>query len=203
LSGVQEDVRPLVEGLRQADPDAIAYLGWGLPAMRMNDVFRDLGWDPLRVMSAAFMTAPVTPEGPGALLGWHGIDQYDEENTVTADFLDRFERRFAYRPANYIATLTYDSGTVIAHAIARARPIAPEGVKRGLERIKMLPAATGGPRTLISFAPYIRRSWLGPDYLVVREVVESDGHILRDFGTALRHRMRPRSASERRRWPGS
>jgi hypothetical protein len=62
----------------------------------------------------------------------------------------------------------------------------------------MLPAATGGKGTFLSFAPYVRRGWLGPDYLVLRKVTSyEDVSILGDLGTELVHRNTPRTREER------
>src|SRR3546814_5477414 len=68
--------------LKEADADAVAYLGFGLPAVHLNTAFTALDWNPLRVMNTSFMTAAALPQGIQALRGWIGIDQYDEENLV-------------------------------------------------------------------------------------------------------------------------
>src|SRR3546814_18119845 len=84
--------------------------------------------------------------------------------------LDRFKNRYVYRPENFWPLINYDFANVIAHALAKAHPLSPMGVKHGLERIKMLPMATGGPGAIISFGPYLRRGWLTPNFTVMREV---------------------------------
>jgi branched-chain amino acid transport system substrate-binding protein len=42
----------------------------------------------------------------------------------------------------------------------------------GLEQVRMMPAATGGRRTVISFGPGDRRGLKGPDVMVRRAVSE-------------------------------
>ena len=46
-----------------------------------------------------------------------------------------------------------------------------QGVKEALERVKMLPAATGAPGTRLRFGKYIRNGWLGSEFLVARRVL--------------------------------
>lgn len=45
-----------------------------------------------------------------------------------------------------------------------------EGVKEGLERIRGLPAAVGGPRQIISFRKWDRRDHKGADTVVLRRL---------------------------------
>ena len=137
--------------------------------------------------------------GMRALFGWAGVDQYDETTPVGQDVINRFEARFGYRPANFFTLVCYDAANVVAHAISGAHPLSPAGVRAGMYGVRMLPAACGGPRTLISFAPFNHRAWLGSDYLVVRKVVaDRDISPLDDLGTELVHRMTPRTRSDRR-----
>jgi branched-chain amino acid transport system substrate-binding protein len=55
-----------------------------------------------------------------------------------------------------------------ARAFANAEPLSPRGVLEALERVKMVPAASGAPGTAISFGKWTRRGWMGPGYLVAR-----------------------------------
>jgi branched-chain amino acid transport system substrate-binding protein len=198
ISQIQTDLSVAVEHLHKADPEAIVYLGLGLPSARMNGELEKLKWDPLRVMCSAFLAGPFTSFGMKALRGWVGVDQYDESNPIGQDVIDRFQQLHGYRPANFFSVLAYDFANVLAHAMSKAYPLSPSGVKRGLERVKMLPAATGGRGTFLSFAPHVRRAWLGADYLVLRKVTsDADVSILGDLGTELVHRITPRARSER------
>jgi branched-chain amino acid transport system substrate-binding protein len=198
ISQIEEDLRPAVQAVRDAGAEGLVYLGFGLPGVHINTALKAMGWDPPRVMTTAFLTAPYTPQGMRALHGWAGLDQYDEENIIGQDVLDRFAARFGYRPANFYALVCYDVANSIAHAIGSARPLSPRGVRDGMYDVRMLPAACGGPRTLISYAPYNHRAWLGADYLVVRKVV-SDAEVspIGDLGTQLVHRITPRTREER------
>jgi branched-chain amino acid transport system substrate-binding protein len=199
ISQIEDDLTVAVSATREAGSEGLVYLGFGLPGVHINTALRALDWDPPRVMTTAFLTAPYTPYGMKALHGWAGLDQYDEENAVGQGVLDRFEARYGYRPANFYPLVCFDVANSVARAIGNARPLSPRGVRDGMYGVRMLPAACGGPRTLISYAPHNHRAWLGPDYLVVRKVVsDADVSPLGDLGTELVHRITPRTREQRR-----
>jgi ABC-type branched-subunit amino acid transport system substrate-binding protein len=200
ISQIEQDLSAAAGANREAGADGLVYLGFGLPGVHINTALQAMNWDPPRVMTTAFLTAPYTPLGMKSLFGWAGVDQYDETNPIGQSVIDRFEHRFGYRPANFYTLVCYDVANVIAHAIGNARPLSPAGVRQGMYGVRMLPAACGGPKTLISFAPWNHRAWLGPDYLVVRKVVsDADVSPIGDLGTELVHRITPRTREARRR----
>ena len=56
--------------------------------------------------------------------------------------------------------------------LSRAKTvIIPHGVPEALERVKMLPAASGAPGTRLRFGKFIRQGWVGSEYLVARRVL--------------------------------
>jgi branched-chain amino acid transport system substrate-binding protein len=63
-----------------------------------------------------------------------------------------------------------DLATILLHAFGDAHPLTPRGVKEALERVKMLPAASGAPGTRLSFGKWTRRGWMGAGYLVARQL---------------------------------
>ena len=59
-----------------------------------------------------------------------------------------------------------------------ARPLTGEGVKHGIEQVKLVPSASGAPGTFLRFGRYIRQGWLGSDYLIARRVLaDGSGHV--------------------------
>jgi branched-chain amino acid transport system substrate-binding protein len=203
IGALDTELGSTVSAVRGAAPDALAYLGFGLPAVRLNGALRAAEWDPIRVMCAGFMTAPLLPGGWKTLEGWIGVDLFDAGNPIARDFLDRFEGRFGYRPENYLAVNTYDIGQLLAAGIANARPVSPNGVRIGLENVKMLPAASGAAGTMLGFGPYAHRVWLGSAYIVlsrVRATFTAEG-LMSPGSTEVVHRMTPRTRTERR--PGT
>jgi len=64
-------------------------------------------------------------------------------------------------------------------ALGAARPLSGRGVKDALEKIKMLPAASGAPGTRMRFGRYIRNGWVGSEFLVARRVLpDGSGTVL-------------------------
>jgi branched-chain amino acid transport system substrate-binding protein len=164
------DLASSVERLREARPDALAYMGYGYPTILLGPIFEKLGWNPPRIMTTAFQFAYAKPEWMAALEGWIGIDQYCEENPRVAPFLDRFEKRFGRRPGtNTVPILSYDSARVYAEAVRRAPILTGPGMKAGLERIRFMASTTGGPRTHISAGPYDHKLFKG-DWLLYRRI---------------------------------
>ena len=62
----------------------------------------------------------------------------------------------------------------MVQALADAKPLSPRGVRDALERVKMLPAASGAPGTRISYGKWTRRGWMGTGYLVARQFDDTD-----------------------------
>jgi ABC-type branched-subunit amino acid transport system substrate-binding protein len=197
ISQIALDLKPAAKALLAANADAIAYLGFGVPLNRLNKAMEELDWDPLRIATAGILLTPLLEGGMRAARGFCGVDLYDETNPLGEEFLDRFASRFGYRPANYYSTTSYDLANIAAHGVGKAAPLSPEGVKEGLEQIKYLPAVSGGPRTLMSFGPFMRRAYIGQDYLVIRQVIDEDGSFFGTLPSKLVHRMTPRLRSER------
>ena len=169
-----QDIGEAVRRLRDAKVSAIVHCGFGFGAVYVNPALRALGWDPPRFMGTAFQNAWINGRMWNALLGWTGIDQYDEGNTVGQRFLDRYEAAYGRRPQYCVPVMNRDFATVLLRAFADAHPLSPRGVKEALERVKMLPAAAGAPGTRLSFGKWTRRGWMGAGYLVARQL-DPDG----------------------------
>jgi ABC-type branched-subunit amino acid transport system substrate-binding protein len=179
-----QDVSDQVRALHDAKPSAIVHCGFGFGVLWVTPVLQALGWDPPRFMGTAFENAWINSALWNAFLGWTGIDQYDEGNEVGQRFLDQYEAACGRRPEYCVPVVNRDLATVLLHAFADARPLSPRGVKEALERVKMLPAASGSPGTRLSFGKWTRRGWMGPGYLVARKL-DPDGktaHLAARFG---------------------
>ena len=135
-------------------------------------------------MGTAFQNAWFHETMWKAMLGWIGVDQYDESNAVGQGFLDQFEAAYGRRPEWVLPLVNRDFATVLLHTFADAHPLSPRGVKEALERVKMVPAAAGSPGTYLSFGKWTRRGWMGAGYLVAR-TLDPDGehsHLVGRFG---------------------
>jgi len=120
-------------------------------------------------MTSAFQFCYAKPEWMAALEGWYGIDQMCEDNPRLRPMLDRFAAHLGKRRDHTVTALSYDTTRLIAEGLARAPLLTPAGVKDGLERVRMLPAVNGGPRTHMSLGPYDHKAYKG-DWLVIRRI---------------------------------
>ncbi|MEU8137403.1 ABC transporter substrate-binding protein [Streptodolium elevatio] len=149
--------------LRDSGADALAWLGYGglVVSGAVREALDKLGWDPPRIMTTAFMQYIW---GFEQLEGWVGIDQWCPENPRMHRFHARFVARYGEDPwmwPNAIPGLAYDMAAVVAEALHRATVLTGPGVKEGLERIRFMPAVTGGPNTHIAGGPYDHQMFKG------------------------------------------
>ena len=168
---VETDKAGAVKTLRESSPDAVVHVGMGHGLWGFNDALREVDWDPPRYTTTAFEMAYISDEWMQQLVGWIGLDSFDERNEVGQAFLARFEARYGRRRDYFTPCYGHDVGTVIAHGLGGARPLTGEGVRDAIERIKLVPSASGAPGTCLRFGRYIRQGWMGTDYLVARRVL--------------------------------
>jgi branched-chain amino acid transport system substrate-binding protein len=165
-----QDINEAVARLHSAKPDAIVHCGFGFGIVLINPALAALDWDPPRYLGTAFQNAWIHQVMWDAILGWTGVDQYDESNRVGQDFLDQYQVAYGRRPEYCVPVVNRDVATALLHAFADAHPLTPRGVKEALERVKMIPAASGAPGTRVSFGKWTRRGWMGAGYLVARQL---------------------------------
>jgi ABC-type branched-subunit amino acid transport system substrate-binding protein len=184
IAQTAQEVDDAVRKVRDAKPSALVHCGFGFGILHVNSVLESLGWNPPRFTSTAFQNAWINPILWNALLGWTGLDQYDEANLVGQRFLDQYEAAYQRRPLYCVPVVNRDIATVLLRAFADARPLSPRGVKEALERVKMIPAASGAPGTMLRFGKWNHRAWMGAGYLVARRL-DQDGinsHLVDRFG---------------------
>ena len=75
------DLAVNLESLRDGQPDALVYMGYGMLAAKglLREALDKLGWDPPRIMGTAFMFYLM---GFDKFEGWVGIDQLDPTNPL-------------------------------------------------------------------------------------------------------------------------
>jgi branched-chain amino acid transport system substrate-binding protein len=160
------DLTSHLRHLQQAGADALVYMGYGLLAARglLRGSLDELGWDPPRIMTTAFMFYLM---GFDKFEGWVGIDQFDPTNPLVQGFHRRFNERYGQDPPlwpNAIPVLAYDTARVLIEGLVRAPILTGEGLKAGLEQIRFMPSTTGGPRAHIACSPHehgmFRGDWL-------------------------------------------
>jgi branched-chain amino acid transport system substrate-binding protein len=166
---VPDDLEGVLRKIRDQRPDCLAYLGYGYPTILMGPMWKRLGWDPPRILTTAFQFCYAKPEWMAALEGWYGIDQMCEQNPLLQPTFDRFAKVRGKRCDHTVTALSYDTARLIAEGIARANLLTPKGVKEGLEKVRMLPAVNGGPRTHMSLGPFDHKAYKG-DWLLIRRI---------------------------------
>jgi branched-chain amino acid transport system substrate-binding protein len=159
----QDELVARFERLRDANADALVWLGYG--GMIVNFTCRRalevLGWDPPRIITTAFMQYIW---GFDQLEGWTGIDQWCPENPRMHRFHRRFVDRYGEDPwmwPNAIPGLAYDMAVLAVEALHRATILSGPGVKTGLERVRYIPAVTGGPNTHLAAGPFDHQVFKG------------------------------------------
>ena len=161
-----------LDNLRQANADALAYMGYGMLAAKglLREALDELGWDPPRIMSTAFMWYLM---GFDKFEGWVGIDQFDPRNPRTQIFHDRYVERYGHAPPlwpNAVPVLAYDTARVLVEGLFRAPILSGPGLKAGLESIRFLPSTTGSAHTHIACSPYEHGMFRG-DWLLYGRVI--------------------------------
>lgn len=164
---IADDVTAELERSRAHDPDVLVYLGYGMSLVPMLPFFAD--WPVRRLATTAFVFA-YRPQYLPAFEGWSGLDQLDPANPVRQAFLALCRERLGYEPDFMSATLMFDSARVLSEAFAIAPALDPASVRDALERVRLIPAASGGAGTTISFGNYSHKGWEGTRYLVMGRV---------------------------------
>ncbi|MFC3173742.1 ABC transporter substrate-binding protein [Novosphingobium bradum] len=175
---VEQEKRAAMAQLAEHKPDAILHVGFGLGLLGINKALAELGWMPRRYTTTAFEMASGNAMWRNEIAGWIGLDQYDERNEVARDFFKRYNAATGSTEVYYLPALWYDVGRMLLTAVATARPLTGRGVKEALERIKMMPAATGAPGTRMRFGKFIRHGWVGSEFLVARRVLDDASAIV-------------------------
>jgi branched-chain amino acid transport system substrate-binding protein len=184
IAQTAQNVTEAVRAVHDAKPSAIVHCGFGFGIVFINPALEALDWDPPRFTSTAFQNAWINPIMWNAFMGWTGVDQYDEGNLVGQRFLDQYNEVYGRRPEWCVPVVNRDVAATLLRALSDAHPLSPRGLKEALERVKMMPAASGAPGTRVSFGNWTRRAWMGAGYLVARRL-DPDGvnsHLVDRFG---------------------
>ena len=157
-----------LEAMLREDPRPEARLP-RVPRLRLPDhphaarCSRRLGWNPPRIMTTAFQFCYAKPEWMAALEGWYGVDQMCEAEPAPRSRCSTASPRVTGKRRDHTVTaLSYDTARLDRRGPrARANLLTPKGVKEGLEKVRMLPAVNGGPRTHMSLGPYDHKAYKG------------------------------------------
>jgi hypothetical protein len=154
---------PEVEALSQERLGGLVYLGLGWAGREVARARTSIGWDVPAVMNAAGMRG-ADPAFALDIDGWVYPDMHSDANRVLAGL----RARGADPRRGASLAFGFDMGQLIAEGIARAPELSREGMKQGLEQIKVLPAAEGYDGTTLSFGRWDRGALKGR-FLVLRQ----------------------------------
>jgi len=161
-----QNIDEAARSLYEAKASALVHCGFGFGIVLIKPALEALGWDPPRFTGTAFRTPGSTPSCGTPLLGWTGLDQYDENNLVGQRFLDQYEA--AYGPAPRVLRDRREPRHCHRDPPrpGRGPPALPprrEGGARTREDASRRVRRSG---TRISFGKWTRRAWMGAGYLV-------------------------------------
>jgi ABC-type branched-subunit amino acid transport system substrate-binding protein len=170
VSPVADDLREVVARAQRAGAEGLVYLGLGFALHPLVAAMAEKRWSPPAVANSALFQAHFHPERAGTFEGWAYVDVYDDRNQLFADVQRRMRHVELPLP---VKAVFYDQARLLAEAVTTAPQLSREGIRDGLERLKLLPAALGSPGTTMSFGPWDRAALKGR-FLVMREW--RDGH---------------------------
>ncbi len=150
----------LSANLRRLLPDAVLYLG-GWNHEVVDRACKAAGISPLRLTGSEIIHAHSVLGRATTLEGWIGTSLVDPANRAFLKFVRAFETRYRRRADHAYAAVGYDIGRILSLVLSVVRPPSPEGVRAGLDRLRMVPSASGAAGTVISFAPYDHRGFKG------------------------------------------
>lgn len=163
IAPLAEDARAEIATAQASGADALVYLGLGLVATVVARARRDAGWDVPTAMNSAGLRG-YDPAFGSEIDGWVYIDMVADDNRVLADLRARSDH--AATPMTL--AVGHDLGQLVAEGLARAPELTREGVRDGLELVKLVPAAEGRGGTTLGFGHHDRGALHG-EYLVLRQ----------------------------------
>jgi branched-chain amino acid transport system substrate-binding protein len=164
IGPLAEDATREVAAVRTAGADALVYLGLGLVATTVARARTEAAWDAPAAMNTAGLRG-YDPEFARAIDGWVYVDMIADDNEVLARVREQLGEEC---PPGLFAAVGYDLGLLVAEGLARAPELTREGVREGLELVKLLPSAEGRAGTTLTFGHWDRGALHG-QYLVLRQ----------------------------------
>jgi ABC-type branched-subunit amino acid transport system substrate-binding protein len=165
------EMRQTLQEHRALAPDAIVCFGTGASQIVWGRVVHESGWNVPRIMNGAFFQANYSYTHE-FFDGWVGTGLWDDDNPTLARLRQEFARAQPELAdvAPEILALYRDGLVALLEGVAAAPILTPAGVLQGLETVRMVPAAVGGARTVISFGPHDHKGHKGMDLMVVRRL---------------------------------
>jgi len=168
-----------VERSRTAQPDVLVHLG-PLSLAAVAGAVTDQGWEVPKVANNAFAAAQ-RPDRAHRFEGWVGTTCWHDDNELLAGLLERHLERFGEPAGPDFAASLYDGARVLFEAVALAPILNRPGLRAGLERVRQLPSAIGGPENVLTFGPWDHRALKSRSMMVLRRI-EGGRSVMEDRG---------------------
>ncbi|HVW41983.1 MAG TPA: ABC transporter substrate-binding protein [Amycolatopsis sp.] len=167
----RDDVVAEVTDIHDAAPDAVVFLGMGEPTLAFGRAINELRWDVPRFANIAMLGAALDKESLSVNEGIIWTDQYDGDKPLVRDIRAGYEKRYRRRaPQAGQLGVGYDMMTLLVAGLRRAPHLTRAGLKAGLEKVRNLPCATGGPRAIMGYGPWDRSAIKGADMFIYRTI---------------------------------
>ncbi len=163
VAPLADDVGATVARLRSAEPEALVYLGLGVAARPLALAVAAQRWDVRVVANSSLMFGYTRRDWREGWEGWVYVDTVADDNTERQRLREK-SKRIAAGPVGVAA---YDIGRLLGEAVARSAHLTRGGIRDALERVKLLPAASGLEGTTMGFGHYDHGALKGR-YLVLR-----------------------------------
>jgi hypothetical protein len=136
-----------------------------LSAYPLGQAVEKAGWKLPVVANSALMFGYAYPEWTRVWEGWVYADAVAGDNRLLAHLRSQLGSDAPPGPG---AAAAYDLGRLMAEGVGRAVHLTRDGLRDGLERIKLLPATIGREGTTMGFGRW-ERSALKGEFLVLRQ----------------------------------
>ena len=164
-----DDVVAEVAELQATVPDALVFLGMGRPTLSVGRATATLGWQVPRFANIAMLTAALAPDAAARDEGVVWVDQYDPGKALVRRIHEAHRRVYGEpAPATGHLGVGYDILTLLLAGLGRAPELTRAGLRAGLERVRNVPAATGGAGSIMGFGPWDRAALKGRDMFLLR-----------------------------------
>ncbi len=164
ISALADTLGDTVRSLRASGADCLVYFGLGMASHAVAVALADEGWTVPVVANSALMFGYIRPAWRDGWAGWEYLDQIADDNPQRL----RLAELDAPAAAGPIGCTAYDIGRLLGTAVSHAEHLTRGGVAEALRGVKLLPATTGHPGTLMGFGHYDHAALKGR-YLVLRE----------------------------------
>lgn len=158
------DATKELAAVRASGADALVYLGLGMVGTAVASARSQAGWDAPAAMNTAGLRG-YDRAYAREIDGWVYVDMVSDDNPVLAAVCARLGADAGPR---LFPAVGHDLGLLVSEGLARAPELTAQGVREGLELVKLVPSAEGRAGTTLGFGHWDRGALHG-EYLVLRQ----------------------------------